>query len=61
MTPSCSCTATPPPSYEWRNVIPYLTDLGRCIAPDLVGMGDSDKLPHSGPGAYRFVEHRAYL
>jgi haloalkane dehalogenase len=51
----------PSSSYEWRNVIPYLTDLGRCIAPDLIGMGDSDKLPHSGPGAYRFVEHRAYL
>ena len=51
----------PSSSYEWRNVIPYLSDLGRCIAPDLIGMGDSDKLPHSGPGAYRFVEHRAYL
>lgn len=51
----------PSSSYEWRNVIPHLTDLGRCIAPDLIGMGDSDKLPHSGPGAYRFVEHRAYF
>src|SRR5262249_35079752 len=30
-------------------------------APDLIGMGDSDKLPHSGPGAYRFVDHRRYL
>ena len=51
----------PSSSYQWRNVIPHLADLGRCIAPDLIGMGDSDKLPHSGPGAYRFVEHRAYL
>src|SRR5438046_8635682 len=29
--------------------------------PDLIGMGDSDKLPDSGPGSYRFVEHRRYL
>jgi haloalkane dehalogenase len=36
-------------------------DDGRCIAPDLIGMGDSDKLPDSGPGSYRFVEHRRYL
>jgi haloalkane dehalogenase len=34
---------------------------GRCIAPDLVGMGDSDKLRDSAPGSYRFVEHRRYL
>jgi len=27
-----------------------LQPLGRCIAPDLIGMGDSDKLPNSGPG-----------
>jgi haloalkane dehalogenase len=35
--------------------------LGRCIAPDLIGMGDSEKLPDSGPGSYTFVEHRRYL
>jgi len=35
--------------------------LGRCIAPDLIGMGDSDKLPASGPASYRFVEHRRHL
>jgi len=51
----------PTSSYLWRNVLPYLQPLGRCIAPDLVGMGDSDKLPDSGPGSYRFVEHRRYL
>src|ERR1700750_1097205 len=51
----------PAPSYLWRNVIPHLEPLGRCIAPDLIGMGDSDKLPNSGPGSYRFVEHRRYL
>jgi haloalkane dehalogenase len=51
----------PDSSYGWRNVIPYLEPLGRCIAPDLIGMGDSAKLPDSGPGSYRFVEHRRYL
>jgi haloalkane dehalogenase len=51
----------PTSSYLWRNIVPYLTSLGRCIAPDLIGMGDSDKVPESGPASYRFVEHRRYL
>jgi haloalkane dehalogenase len=51
----------PTSSYLWRNVIPYLEPFSRCIAPDLIGMGDSDKLPDSGPGSYRFVEQRRYL
>jgi haloalkane dehalogenase len=51
----------PTSSYLWRNVLPHLQPLGRCIAPDLIGMGDSDKLPNSGPGSYRLVEHRRYL
>src|SRR5262245_16272660 len=51
----------PTSSYLWRNVLPHLEPLGRCIAPDLIGMGDSDKLPDSGPDSYRFVEHRRYL
>ncbi|MBO0873275.1 MAG: haloalkane dehalogenase [Pseudonocardia sp.] len=51
----------PTSSYLWRNVLPYLQPLGRCIVPDLIGMGDSDKLPDSGPDSYRFVEHRRYL
>ena len=51
----------PTSSFLWRNVLPYLKPFGRCIAPDLIGMGDSDKLPDSGPGSYRFVEHRRYL
>jgi haloalkane dehalogenase len=50
----------PTSSYLWRNVIPHLEGLGRCIAPDLVGMGDSAKLPASGPDRYTFVEHRRY-
>ena len=51
----------PTSSYLWRNIMPFAADLGRCLAPDLIGMGDSDKLDHSGPESYRFVEHRAYL
>ena len=51
----------PTSSYLWRNIMPHLLGLGRCIAPDLIGMGDSDKLPNSGPAAYTFVEHRRYL
>ncbi|MDP3936794.1 MAG: haloalkane dehalogenase [Deltaproteobacteria bacterium] len=51
----------PTSSYLWRNVIPHLEKAGRCIAPDLIGMGDSEKLPDSGPDKYRFVEHREYL
>ena len=51
----------PTSSYLWRNIMPHLKTLGRCIAPDLIGMGDSDKLEDPGPDRYRFVEHRAYV
>jgi len=51
----------PTSSYLWRNVMPHLEGKGRLIAPDLIGMGDSDKLDDSGPGSYTFVEHRKYL
>jgi haloalkane dehalogenase len=51
----------PTSSYLWRNVWPHCQGLGRCLAPDLIGMGDSDKLPDSGPDRYTFVEHRRYL
>ncbi len=51
----------PTSSYLWRNVMPHVADLGRIIAPDLVGMGDSGKLPDAGPGSYTFAEHRRYL
>ena len=52
----------PTSSYLWRNVMPHLAGPGRrLIAPDLVGMGDSGKLPDSGPERYTFVEHRHYL
>jgi haloalkane dehalogenase len=51
----------PTSSYLWRDVIPELEGLGRLIAPDLIGMGDSAKLPNPGPDTYRFVTHRDYL
>jgi haloalkane dehalogenase len=51
----------PTSSYLWRKVIPEVSHLGRCLAPDLIGMGDSDKLPNSGADSYRLVEHRSYL
>ena len=51
----------PTSSYLWRNVIPHVADRARCIAPDLIGQGDSDKLEDTGPGSYRFVDHRRYL
>jgi len=51
----------PTSSYLWRNIMPHAKGLGRCIAPDLIGMGDSQKLDDSGPDRYRFVEHRQYL
>jgi len=51
----------PTSSYLWRNIMPHMRTLGRCLAPDLIGMGSSDKLDNPGPDSYRFVEHRDYL
>lgn len=51
----------PTSSYLWRNIMPHLAGKGRLIAPDLIGMGDSDKLDDSGPDRYTYVEHRKYL
>jgi haloalkane dehalogenase len=48
----------PTSSYLWRNVIPHVEPLTRCLAPDLVGMGDSGRVPG---GSYRFVDHARYL
>jgi haloalkane dehalogenase len=48
----------PTSSYLWRNVIPHVSDLGWCLAPDLVGMGQSGSSPSS---AYRFLDHARYL
>ena len=51
----------PTSSYLWRNVMPYLEGQGRLIACDLIGMGDSEKLPNSGPNSYSYFEHRDFL
>ncbi len=51
----------PTSSYLWRNVMPEVAGLGRCLAPDLIGMGDSDKLDAPGPGTYDFFVHREFL
>lgn len=51
----------PTSSYLWRNIMPHLAGKGRLIAPDLIGMGDSEKLDNSGPNSYTYVEHRKYL
>ena len=48
----------PTSSYLWRNVIPHVAGLGRCLAPDLVGMGESGEAPD---GSYRFADHARYL
>ncbi len=47
----------PTSSYLWRKVLPEVADLGRCLAPDLIGMGDSEKVD----GDYLFTDHRRYL
>ncbi len=51
----------PTSSYLWRNVMPMLAHRGRCIALDLVGMGDSDKLINSGPNSYTYAEQRRFF
>ena len=48
----------PTSSYLWRNIIPRVSPLARCLAPDLVGMGESDATPD---GSYRFADHSRYL
>ncbi len=48
----------PTSSYLWRNIIPAVESAARCLAPDLIGMGQSGK---SGDGSYRFDDHRRYL
>jgi len=51
----------PTSSYLWRNILPHTAHLGRCIALDLIGMGDSEKLEDSGPARYTFAEHYRYF
>ena len=51
----------PTSSYLWRNIIPLVSVNARCIAPDLIGMGDSEKLKEIDDDSYRFFQHRHYL
>lgn len=48
-------------SYMWRNIMPHLEGLGRLVAIDNIGQGDSDKLPGSGPDSYLIPEQQAYF
>src|SRR3984893_11844904 len=48
----------PTSSYLWRNIIPHVAPLARCIAPDLIGMGASGP---SSTGSYRFVDHSRHV
>ncbi|MEM7430239.1 MAG: alpha/beta fold hydrolase [Pseudomonadota bacterium] len=51
----------PTSSFLWRNVMAEVEGSARCFAPDLIGCGDSDKLPDSGPDRYTIAEHAKYL
>ena len=57
-TPVVFLHGNPTSSYLWRNVIPHVAPRARCLAPDLIGMGDSSPAPG---GRYRFVDHARYL
>lgn len=51
----------PTSSYLWRNIIPHLENQGRCIAIDLIGMGDSDKIDDAGENTYSYHVHKKYF
>jgi haloalkane dehalogenase len=51
----------PASSYIWRNIMPIVAPHGRCIAPDLIGMGDSEKLDGDDPMRYGFLQHRHFV
>jgi alpha/beta hydrolase fold len=51
----------PASSYIWRNIMPIVAPHGRCIAPDLIGMGDSEKLDGDDPMRYGFLQHRRFV
>ena len=42
-------------------MVPLVSGMARCIVPDLIGQGDSDKLDNPGPDSYTFAEHRKFL
>jgi haloalkane dehalogenase len=51
----------PTSSYLWRDIVPHVSGQARCVVPDLIGQGDSDKLDNPGADSYTFKEHRQYL
>ena len=59
--PTVFLHGNPTSSYLWRNIIPYAEEVGRVIAPDLIGMGESEKLDDSGPERYTILEHSKFL
>lgn len=56
--PAVFLHGNPTSSYLWRNVLPHVAPQARCLAPDLIGMGQSGRNPS---GAYRFADHARYL
>jgi haloalkane dehalogenase len=51
----------PTSSYLWRDIVPHVSAQTRCVVPDLIGQGDSEKIDNPGSDSYTFVEHREYL
>ena len=51
----------PTSSYLWRNIAPHVEDLGRVVIPDLIGMGDSDKLDGVDSEGYKYHGQYGYL
>lgn len=51
----------PTSSYLWRNIMPHLETHGRCIAIDLIGMGDSEKLEDFGDNTYSYHIQKKYF
>jgi haloalkane dehalogenase len=60
-SPTAQLHGNPTFFYLWRNIIPHVTNLGRCIAPDLMAWATQPSCPKGGPASYTFVEHRRYL
>ena len=51
----------PTSSYLWRNIMPHLENHGRCVAIDLIGMGDSEKLEDCGDNTYSYHVQKKYF
>ena len=51
----------PASSFLWRNITPFVKDLGRVVVPDLIGMGDSEKLDGIDNPDYKYHGQYKYL